>query len=190
MADSFTPEYNFDLPEVSSSNGTWGTKNNANWSAIDTDLKAVSDAADAAQAAADAAQDTADAALAGGAAIVPTAITLAGGDPYTGTVDLDLNSAFSITQTSSFAATDCNLTFTNRPATESRIIYLKFVITVTSGVGAKDFVVKFNSTQKLWAIPMQVPVANTGSSLTVTTLSVAASGTQTYVVPVYIIAGV
>jgi microcystin-dependent protein len=35
MPDSFTPNLNFTLPEVGSSSDTWGTKNNANWTAID-----------------------------------------------------------------------------------------------------------------------------------------------------------
>jgi microcystin-dependent protein len=35
MPDSFTPNLNFTLPEVGSSSDTWGTKNNANWTALD-----------------------------------------------------------------------------------------------------------------------------------------------------------
>jgi microcystin-dependent protein len=35
MPDSFTPNLNFTLPEIGSSSDTWGTKNNANWTAID-----------------------------------------------------------------------------------------------------------------------------------------------------------
>ena len=43
-----TTNYLYELPVVGGSDGTWGTDLNNNWSAIDTDLKAVSDVADAA----------------------------------------------------------------------------------------------------------------------------------------------
>jgi microcystin-dependent protein len=43
MADSNTTNYAFTLPEVGASDDTWGTKLNANWSSLDTDLKTVSD---------------------------------------------------------------------------------------------------------------------------------------------------
>lgn len=48
MADSTTTNYAFVLPEVGASEDTWGTKLNQNWSDLDTDLKAVSDVANAA----------------------------------------------------------------------------------------------------------------------------------------------
>ena len=38
MADTFTPNYNFTLPEVGASRNTWGTKLNQNWTDIDLDL--------------------------------------------------------------------------------------------------------------------------------------------------------
>ncbi len=38
MADAFTPNYNFTLPEVGASRNTWGTKLNQNWTDIDLDL--------------------------------------------------------------------------------------------------------------------------------------------------------
>ncbi len=47
MPDANTTHYGWVLPEVGSSAGTWGTKLNTNFSDIDTDLKAVSDALDA-----------------------------------------------------------------------------------------------------------------------------------------------
>lgn len=50
-----TPNYGYNLPTVNADSDTWGTKLDANWAAIDTDLKTVSDAADAAAATANAA---------------------------------------------------------------------------------------------------------------------------------------
>jgi len=35
MADVITPNYNFTIPEIGSSNNTWGIKLNANWSSVD-----------------------------------------------------------------------------------------------------------------------------------------------------------
>jgi hypothetical protein len=43
VADSSTVNYAFTLPEVSASPDTWGTKNNANWTLIDTTLKTIAD---------------------------------------------------------------------------------------------------------------------------------------------------
>jgi hypothetical protein len=48
MADGTTTNYAFVLPEVGASADTWGTKLNQNWTDLDADLKAVSDAANAA----------------------------------------------------------------------------------------------------------------------------------------------
>jgi hypothetical protein len=48
MADSTTTNYAFVLPEVGASEDTWGTKLNQNWADLDTDLKAVSNVANAA----------------------------------------------------------------------------------------------------------------------------------------------
>jgi hypothetical protein len=47
MADTITTNYSFVQPEIGGSTDTWGTKLNANWLAVDTALKAVSDKADA-----------------------------------------------------------------------------------------------------------------------------------------------
>ncbi len=45
MADATTTNYAFLLPEVGASEDTWGTKLNQNWTDLDADLKALSDAA-------------------------------------------------------------------------------------------------------------------------------------------------
>lgn len=54
MADTFTTNYNFTLPEVGGSDDTWGTKLNANWESADLSIKANADAAAAAQSSANA----------------------------------------------------------------------------------------------------------------------------------------
>lgn len=43
MPDSFTANYNFAKPEVGGSRDQWGTKDNANWDAVDGLLKALND---------------------------------------------------------------------------------------------------------------------------------------------------
>jgi hypothetical protein len=44
MADATTTNYGFVLPEVGASEDTWGGKLNQNWTDLDADLKALSDA--------------------------------------------------------------------------------------------------------------------------------------------------
>ena len=48
MADTTTTNYAFVQPEVGASQDSWGTKLNQNWADLDSDLKAVSDVANAA----------------------------------------------------------------------------------------------------------------------------------------------
>lgn len=43
MADGYTTNYNFTLPEISASRDTWGIKHNANFQKLDTALKALQD---------------------------------------------------------------------------------------------------------------------------------------------------
>jgi len=50
-----TTNYSFNLPTVNADTDTWGTKLDANWTSLDTDLKTVSDAANAAATTANAA---------------------------------------------------------------------------------------------------------------------------------------
>lgn len=52
MADTFTPNYNLTLVQIGASRDTWGDKVNANMTALDTAVKAVSVVANAAQPAA------------------------------------------------------------------------------------------------------------------------------------------
>lgn len=176
-----TDNYSWQKPTVGGDSGTWGTTLNTDLDAIDSDLKDVSDAADAAQTDADAAQATADDAYHGLQAITPTAITLSDGDPYTGTIDLsDEGVVYRITQSHSYTSTDCNLTFTNRPVGVNRIIYLHFIISVTGG--GSIFLPKIASASKQWVLPMDTAVSGSGTqSLT------GISGTQQIVYPLLVI---
>ena len=173
-----TPNFSWDLPVVGGSNGTWGTTLNTDLNAIDEDLFAVSEVADEALADAAAAQATADQALEGGQTIIPTAITLTGGDPYAAAIDLAVGGpVYVITQTSPFSSTECHVTFSNRPAVNGKIIYLHFNITGTGG-----FDVDVTASQRGWALPLNIdsPASSIGTL----------SGTGQLVIPLYIVAGV
>lgn len=185
---STTTNYGWTKPDPGGSNGVWGTILNTDLDSIDTTVFAVSEAADDAQAAADNAQDTADEALAGGSAITPVAVVLAGGDPYTGTIDLDTGSLFIITQTTTFTSTDVNLTFSNRPATKGKMVYLHLILTASSGLGNRTVSVKNISAQSQWVLPWNQEVS-TGAQI-LASITVPVSTTRTYVLPLYIVAGV
>lgn len=185
MADTFSTHYNWTIPAIGTSG--YAPKVNADIEAIDGDLFTVSEAADDAQDAADAAQDDATAALNASAAITPVPVSLAGGDPYTGTVDLSLGNVFVFTQTYTYSATDINLTFTNRPATKGTMVYLHFILT-GSGLGGHIATVKSISAQSQWVLPFQLAVLSSGAQILGTINTGAAL--KTYLLPVYIVAGV
>lgn len=84
MADSTTTNYGFAKPEVGASTDTWGSKLNANWDTVDTQLKAVSDVADSAASTATDAKN-----------LATDALPKAGGQ-MTGSVTLDADNAYDI----------------------------------------------------------------------------------------------
>lgn len=181
MSDTFSTHYNWTIPAIGTS--AFAPKINADLESIDGDLFTVSEAADAAQADADAAQSTADDAFAGKQGITPTAITLTGGDPYVCSIDLDVGGpVYRITQTNAFTSTNCNITFTNRPATLGKMVYLHFIITQGSG---NTFVPVIQSASKQWAIPFNDTVSTSGTQ-TIDSFTNA----QQVVYPIYIVAGV
>lgn len=191
MADTTTTNYGWVVPAIGTS--AYAPKINTDLQDIDTDLFAVSTAADAAQADATAAQSTADDAFAGKQGITPTDITLTAGDPYVASIDLSTGGpVYRITQSHSYASTDCQITFTNRPATLSKVVYLHFIITSTTGTG--NFVPIIQSASKQWAIPMGVQVTTSGTQVAYTveagTVYSYIEGTRQVILPVYIVAGV
>lgn len=174
-----TSNYNWQKPDVGGSSGTWGTTLNTDLDSIDSQVKTVSDAAAAAQTDADAAQTDATSALSALKAIAPQTVTLTGGDPYAGTIDLALGATvYRVTVSSGFTTTDCNLTFTNRPATTGKFVYVHFVVTQGSG---DTFTVKVVSGSKQWALMLRDTVSTSGTQTVVSF-----TGSQQVILPFYI----
>lgn len=113
MADGTTTNYGWTKPEVGASTGTWGTKVDATYEDIDTDLKAVSDAAVAAQATATAALPKAGGVMTGRVDLFTSqsALTALGNIQTTQALSLALSNAFSATVIGAVT-----LSFTNVPS--------------------------------------------------------------------------
>lgn len=107
---ALTTNYSYDKPTVNGSDGTWGTSLNSNWDAIDADLKAVSDVADAALA-------KAGGTMTGNLKVLTETYTLSDkGSALTGTVTLDCSAGnfFALNTT---GGGNITIAFSNVPAT-------------------------------------------------------------------------
>lgn len=152
MADTFTPNYNFCLPAEGGSPGTWDTKLNANFTDIDTDLKAVSDVADTATTNV-ATNTTAITALKNGLTVMTKVALVQGGTDaaMTATVDISAGSFFQLAMVNSGSASrTLTLDFSNRPAGSSKIIWLH----LTRNSAAGTTTVKCTAGQGTWAIQL------------------------------------
>lgn len=183
-----TTNYGWTKPDVGGSSGSWGTNLNTDLDEIDADLKAVSDAAVAAEATGDAAQATADKAYAGKLAITPSVITPAGGSgssAYTATIDLATEASVYTMALSSSSSTarDLEITFTNRPATLGRVVYLH----VTSSGTSATITAKIQSASKQWALPVNGDDVTSSGTQEIGSLVI---GRQVVFAPIYIVAGV
>lgn len=182
MSDTLTPHYSWTVPSVGTS--AYAPKWNQNLEAIDGDLFAVSEVADQAQSDATAAQTDADTALGQDYAISPSTI-VPGGSGLLRTASIDLNSGgpvyrISLSGLSGVSDTDLTVTFTNRPATLGRLVYLH--VSASGG----NLITKIASASKQWALPAD---GNDVSSTGTQELGVCDSGSQA-VYPLYIVAGV
>lgn len=179
MADTTTTNYGWVVPAIGTS--AYAPKINTDLQDIDTDLFTVQGLAEDAQDAADAAQATADEALAGTAGISPTAITPSGSvSTWTASIDLSVGGpVYRIPMVGLGVGSQLTVTFTNRPATLGKMVYLHIT---ASGNTLTTFI---GSGSKQWAIPFTDDVSATGTQ----NLGTCASGSQV-AYPLYIIAGV
>lgn len=187
MADTFTTNYNWDIPTIGTS--AYAPKWNQNLQDIDTDLFAVSQATDTAQAAAVAAQARADGAVLGFLAMTSVAGTVTGSGanlacnlalPSIGT-----SPTYVCTFTSFSSAPHLDLTFTNRPVGKDMLVWVRVVQTST---GISTLTVRIAAASAQFALPFNASIAPTGIS-TVGTLANPGGPTTTYqaVFPIYIV---
>lgn len=113
-----TPNYAFNLPVVGGDTGAWGSLLNENWSDLDTDLKAVSDVADAAQTTADDALPKAGGTMTGLLESHSTQYTRESGSGTSGAVTFDLDDGdhFAVSLTGPIT-----ISFANLPGDETVI---------------------------------------------------------------------
>lgn len=190
MADSTTTNYGWTKPEVGGSSGSWGTKTNADWDSVDTTVKTVSDAADAAQTTADDAQISADTAIAGKLVLAPTTKTITGSVPSLAvSIDYAAGGPVYFVDIGTFnltANSNLDVTFTNRPVATDRIVWLHVRI-ANVAAALHTLTIRMASASSSWVLPQGQALATGTTTVGVFPCTIAGDDITQIVIPVLIV---